>query len=476
LVIGHFLLLSAAVQAGVPRSAYPLYGRSVEIDPTFGRYWRDRSPASIASEIRANGYRIVRCIATVDSNIDRALVDALHEEGIGVWYSTFGNGTYSRKDLPRDWESWRMVTRSDLAGRPLRDGYTRLCLNNSAYRAWKKARIIKTLKAFPFQGVDIMEPHWPECPGPESPAYACFCEACRAAFKKRFPARHELPDILDPGSPRSPASDPGLWRDWLAFRQASLTGFLDDLVNGPGGIRAGAPGVRVCTWTLALADPDGPRRVREDSGEDAAEIARVVRPDLHCLQTHWPDWLRADLPPDYVRQYRPFVEPIRAAAPNLPLMIQADVGSKPENRRSWSWIHAFEEGCAAVGVDNTTFYEYTLGEYIYTDPPRVAETRPGAGGVELHFTRRLDAASAQDKAHYAVSPGRVGAIRVDGSIVRLTLEEVRPGESCVLTVTGLRDDPERRLFKDRPAAVGESQTVRFETGGVPVTASSPATH
>lgn len=437
------------------------YGQSVQIDPLFG-YYQDRSPASIATEVKVNGYRVARYIVTADSRINPRLIDAFHEEAVAVWYATFGNGTYSRVDLPAGWEAWRMVTRSDLTGKPLSDGYTRLCLNNPDYRTWKKRQIAHVLKEHPFDGIDIMEPHWPEYPGIESPAYACFCEACGQAFRRQFPKEEHLPDILISDSAKSPQRNPELWRKWLVFREASLRGFLNDLVNGPGGIRESAPRVKVCTWSLALLGPNGVQRVLEDSGEDAGAIVRDVKPDLHCLQTHWPDWLQPDLPPEYVEGYRPFVEQIRVHAPDVPLMIQADTGSKPGNRRSWAWIRAFERSCRKVGVTSTTFYEYFIGDYIYTDPPRIAEVRPDKGGVLLVFDKRVQAKSAADLAHYTLSDGRITAARVDGNLVRLSLTEVPPDRPCRLTVRDISDDAERRLFKDKPPAVLDQQTVEFK--------------
>jgi hypothetical protein len=438
----------------------PVYGRSIQIDPGYP-YYRDRSPESIAAEVRANGYGIVHYIVTADSSIDAALVAALHRERIGVWYTTFGNGTYSRKDLPAGWESWKMVTRTELSGGSLNDGYTRLCLNNPHYRAWKKAQIAKALRAVPFDGIDIAEPHWPEYPGFESPAYGCFCPRCLAAFRKMFPGEDALPDILHADSPRSPGRNPALWKRWLEFRRTSLTDFLNDLVNGKGGIRQTAPKVKVCTWTLALAERDGLRRVLEDSGEDAGEIARVVRPDLHCFQTHWPDWLRADLPPTYVEGYKPFIVQIREAAPKLPLMIQADTGSKKQNRRSWKWIKAFEAACARLGVESTTFYEYHIGEYMFANPPRIAEVRRTQDGVELRFTKRLDPQVADEAARYSISHGRITGVRADGSVVRLSLAGLQHSEKSAITVRGIADDPTRRLANDSPAAVLDSQTVEF---------------
>jgi hypothetical protein len=363
--------------------------------------------------------------------------------------------------MPKDWATWRMVTRSDLEGKPLNDGFTRLCLNNPGYRLWKKSQIARTLARGKFDGVDIAEPHWPEYPGIKSPAYACFCSHCLDDFRKMFPEETDLPDIIDLHSPRSPGRNPDLWRKWLAFREASVTDYLNDLVNGRGGIRQRAPRAKVATWTLALAEKNGLRRVLVDSGENAGKIVEVVKPDLHCLQTHWPDWIRADLSPAYVEAYRPFIQQIRDIDPIVPLMIQADTGSRKQNRRAWDWIEESERHSALLGACSTTFYAYDLGKYIYADPPRITEVRRRGQQVELLFAKRLDPASAGRVSSYHLMPGRILKIRVDGSLVLLDVSDIAEGGVCALTVKGISDDAERRLFKDLPAAVLEEQTVRF---------------
>lgn len=444
----------------VDRPFLPTFGRSVEIDPQFG-YYQDRSPSSIASEIRANGYSIVRYILTADSLVRPELIEAFHHEGIGVWYATFANGTYSTRDFPTGWQAWKMVTRSDLEGKPLQDGYTRLCLNNLDYRAWKKAQMGRMLQSHPFQGIDIMEPHWPEYPGAESPAYACFCSSCLKAFKEKYPGEEALPDILNPDSPRSPTRNPGLWQKWIEFRHRSLTAFLDDLVNGSQGVRAAAPLTPVCVWTLALSDTNGLRTVLEVHGEDPGEIAQTVKPDLLCLQTHWPDWTRGNLASSYVLKYNPFVQAIRAVAPDLPIMIQADTGSQKQNRRSWTWIRAFERACAGMGVQNTTFYEYFIGNYIYTDPPRIVGQRQAGGEIELRFTKRLDLKTAGDPSHYQLSSGRITSVQVDGNRVLVKTEGVDSRVSNTMTVRGLTDDAARRLFSDRPTTTLVEQTLQL---------------
>lgn len=441
----------------VDRAFEPALGRSLEVDPGFA-YYRNRSPESVAAEIRAAGYPIVVYVLTADSAVQPALIDAFRREGIGVWYLTFGNGTYSTQDLPKGWEAWKMVTRSDLEGKPLNDGYTRLCLSNPDYRAWRKRQIGRMLTQHPFVGVQIAEPHWPEYPGITSPAYACFCGHCRDAFRRMFPDESELPDILHPESARGPVGNPELWAKWLRFREASLTGFLNDLVNGEGGIRQTAPRALVGTWTLALSGEDGLKRVREDSGEDAARVVTTVRPDLHCFQTHWPDWVKADLPPDYVRHYQPFVDGVRAVAPDLPLSFQADTGSLQPNRRSWDWIAGFERASERMGVLSTTIYEYFIGLYTYTDPPRIAAAERRGDAVRLVFTKPL-AAAAAEPSRYSVTGARVATAVLDGNIVTLRLTGAAPGKALEVTARGISDDEARRLFHDRPPATLDEQTV-----------------
>lgn len=444
----------------VDRPFMPAIGRSMQIDPAF-RYYRDRSPSSIADEIRAAGYSIVEYIVVNDRDIDDALVRALTRRHIGVWYLTFGNGVYRTEGLPAGWRSWKMVTRADLAGKSLEDGYTRLCLNNPGYRKWKKDQIVQSLTRHPFLGVQIAEPHWPEYPGIASPAYGCFCRACRDAFRERYGSEAELPDIIDPTSPQHPDRDPALWKKWLAFRQATLTAFLDDIVNGVDGIRSRAPDARVCTWSLGLMEADGVARVRDIHGEDAGEIVRVVKPDVHCLQTHWPDWIQAELPGDYIRAYQPFLDQIRQADASIPIVFQADIGSQPQNRRSTAWIERFERTALELGAHGSMCYEYFIGSRTYEDPPKVVETVRDGPRVRLLFTKRLDPATASEARNYEIEGATVRSATVDGSVVTLQLTKRLPDRPVSLTILRIQDAEDRRLFRDKPAAILDHQRIRI---------------
>ncbi len=460
-------LLFALISAPLPGRAaehriidrvVPHGGPAVELEPGFA-YYHDRSPGNVAAELLTHGYRIVDYILTADSSVSTAYIDAFHTAGIAMWYTTFVNGTYSVEDLPADWKSWRMVTRSDLSGTPLNDGYERLCLNNPGYRTWKKRAIVGMMRNFAFDGINLVEPHWPEYPGKECPAYACFCPHCLAALKGMFPGVMKFPDILDDRSPDSPGRNPALWSQWIRFRTDTLTAFLDDLVNGPDGLRTLSRRPMICIWTLALAEAGGYRRVMEDSGEDPAAIAKVVHPDVFCFQTHWPDWTRPELKPDYVRGYRPFLDAVRAVDPAMPLIIQADTGSNRDTRRSWRWIRGFEKACHDLGVDGTTYYEYAIGKYMDTDPPAIVEARWAGSAVRLQFSKRVDAGTAGDPRAYTLTPGRVSGASVDGSSVTLAILGVAPGSRVSLTARGIADDPARRLFHDHPQNILGRQVI-----------------
>ncbi len=427
----------------------------VEIDPYLGRYYTGRSMESIAEEIAVHGFDGVQYVNTRDSRVNRDLIDALHRRNIHVDYATFGNGTYDTQDLPAGWEGWRMVTRQ-----PMNDGYTRLCLNHPDYRRWKKAQIARILREYPFDGVHIMEPFWPEYPGPSAPAYACLCERCRGLFTQTYPGE-EPPEFTDESHPLFWRRQPELYAKWVQFRTSCHTDFLRDLLNGEGGIRQTRPRTPVTVWILAIDVPDLVHFVKEVHGQDIADVVRRVRPDAICLQTHWPDWIKTNLPPDYVRAYQPLVRAARAVHPNLPIMVQADIGSQPQNRQSWDWIARFRQACRQLGVQSVTLYEYMLGMYMYTDPPRVMRAVKSAQNtVLLVFNKRVDAESASEKSRYTFTPPlKIDSVRVDGNLVYLRTAALRQGQRYRLTIKAIRDDPSSRWLPDTPVCTLEEQTV-----------------
>lgn len=427
--------------------------RSVTVSPGFA-YYQDRSPESIAEEIKAAGYDDVRLVCTDNGKVSDDLLKALHDAGIHVWCLTFVNGVYPPADLPKGWESWQMKRRKP--GNP--DGFVAFCLNNSAYRKWKKKSLVAMLKSHAFYGVDLAEPFLPAYPGPTSELYGCLCDHCAAAFAEMCPGVGGLPDFEDPKSPRYYKTDRALYEKWVGFRVASVVGFLDDLVNGKDGIRENCPNIKVATWSLGLDVPDSLARLREWEAIDGAAIVKRVRPDVHVIQTDWPDWMKPDLSPRYPLKYKPIADSIREAAPKVELVLQTDIGSKPANRRGKAWIEDVEKTAREIGCVMTTHYEYSLGDYIYNDPPAVVRVEPESGGFKLVFNKRLDSISAANIGNYALSTGHVDYAKVDGNIVYLTVSGADGKPE--ITISGLSDDEARRFHHDKPACTMTETVVR----------------
>jgi len=419
---------------------------SVTVDPAFA-YYKERSNESIVEEIKANGFDDVRLACVNESGINGALVKAFADSDIKVWMLTFANGVYSTVDLPKGWESWKMKTRKP--SNP--DGFTYLCPNNASYREWKKKQVTTALNAHPFSGVDLCEAFLPAYPGPESQYYGCLCESCAAAFKKMCPDAIGIPDFEDKKSPQYWSTDKELYEKWVAFRVATVVGFLDDLVNGKDGIREKCPTVKVCTWSLGLDVPDQLAKLREWEGLDGAAIARRVKPDAHMIQTDWPDWIKDNLRGDYPLKYKAVAESIRDAAPRVTLMLQADIGSKQNMRRDRDWMKQVEKYAKQIHCETVTYYEYHIGEYIYTETPAVVSATSEPGTVKLVFNKRLEPMAASNVSNYSVSSGRVDFARADGNIVKLSVSGVETG--ATLTISGLSDDESRRLFHDKPACL-----------------------
>jgi len=421
-------------------------GRSIMLDPQFP-YYKDRTPESIVEEIKANEYDEIRLCCTSESGIDGKLVKAFVDAGVKVWMQTFCNGVYSRADLPKGWESWQMKLRK--GAYPA--GFTFLCPNNPAYREWKKKQVTAALKAHPFCGIDLAEPMLPAYPGPESEYYGCFCDSCLAALKRMYPDVTAFPDFEDTKSPRYWKTDTALYEKWVGFRVATVVGWLDGLVNGKDGIREKCPNVKVAIWSLGLDVPNQLAKLREWEAIDGAAMVRRVKPDAHVIQTDWPDWIKDKLSPDYPSRYKPVFDSVRDAAPSIPILLQTDIGSKQNMRRSRDWVKRVEEAARKLGYAGVFHYEYHLGDYIYTEPPRVLKAAFEPGVIKLTFNKRLDPMPASNISNYSMSSGRVDFARVDGNIVRLSVSGA--GSGSVLTIANLSDDASRRFFHDKPACV-----------------------
>ncbi|WP_159883676.1 N-acyl-D-glucosamine 2-epimerase [Paenibacillus puerhi] len=448
---------------------------TIQIDPSFA-YYTERSPGSVAAELAAAGYEAVRVFVTDETRINSALVQALREQGLQVWAMVLGNGAYSSAHLPSGWGQWQM----ELI-KPVHDGYIRLSPFHPGYNAWKKKALARLVREAPFTGVEVAECYFPEWNGLSTGVYGDIGPQAQAAFRKFGGGR--LPEFREVRSPLYYKKDPERYALWIECRVDAVNRFVDELINGAGGVRETQSDIDVATWSVAVdAGREAVMGVRELQGMDAVSLIRQVRPDAHVLQTHWPDWMRPRLPADYARRYEAFAAPLREAFPSVSLGIQTDIGSLRRMRRNSAWVKRFAAETHKLGYGFWTAYEYSIGLWMYEDPPVPLEAfRTGPNQLRVAFNKRIDSNSARSAA-YRISTempatgmdasGSGGMpraaisrllhrqpsleqehlsadIEVDGQFLLLRAASL-PAGSFVLHISGVTDTPDRWLLKGMP--------------------------
>ncbi|MEU7001898.1 hypothetical protein [Nonomuraea sp. NPDC046570] len=447
LLTAALALTAAPAAADIPKGrnlrAQALNGPSIQIDPTFP-YYQNRSPASIADEIARAGYRSVHYFVTNEKRIDGDLVRALRSRGMAVWALTLAFGSYTVEGYPADYPSWQQKLLS--ASQP---GFYSFSPWSADYLAFKKRSLAEVIQKYPFDGIELAESFLPDWNGISSGFYGDVGPLAEAAFK----AEHglEMPDFTDPASPRYYLTDTARYDTWVDFRVAGVNAFLGELVRGQDGLRQARPGVLVGSWSIAVDAGDGSvARERELQAVDAPAMIDAVRPDIHFIQTNWPDWLKPDLAPGYVAGYRPYVDQIRRSHPTLRLGVQADIGSTVATARDREWIASFEAAATELGFSTWTAYEHSLGAYMYREAPQVKAVTCGPRRITVHFHKRVDAAGGA----FTVRSSRPVAVRevtVDGNQAILRVDRLPRGR-FTLGIEGVKDTPSLWVFnKTMPA-------------------------
>lgn len=444
------------VLCALEREAPDLFkGRSVQIDPGFP-YYQNRSAESIAKEIKGNGYNVVRYVVTNDEAIRKDLIMAFHKHGMLVWYLTFGNGFYGSppKSMPQGWEKWKTV----FIGTDANEGYTFLSLSHQEYRAWKARQIVEVVRKYAFDGVEVVEPFQMGWGGPETGLYGDFSPAALSRFEKQY-GYTEPPNFRDPSNPKWYKTDTKRYASWCDFRVAEVSSFLKELRDA---VKSSIKNKPFSVWMLANSSPiqgKNPRDLlREWQGIDAESVAKTVKPDLICFQTNWPDWSNPLLAGDYVKLYRPFIDPIKNAYPTIPLIVQADTGSLKPMRRSRQWINLFEKTCSDLGV-GSTYYMYDISLWHYTEAPRLLNCEVAKDGVILTFQKCIDPRIEKELDRIVIAPKcRIVRAKCDGNLLKLNLTGLVKGVRYRLSIQGLGDDTKRRLFDDYPQQKSDIKT------------------
>ncbi|WP_370733785.1 N-acyl-D-glucosamine 2-epimerase [Paenibacillus dakarensis] len=439
-----------------------LSGASIQFDPSF-KYYQDRSAESIADEFVQNGYTTVRYFVVNENHVNRELVETLKDRGLFVWALVLGNGSYSVENFPPEWRSWQMELLT-----PVNDGYYRFSPHSADYVDWKKKKLAGLVKDIPFDGIEIAEPYFPEWDGINRGVYGDVGPIAKSAFQHQY-GYDRTPNFTDPNHSDYYLTNQELYRDWIEFRVKAVNGFLNEVINGENGIRAVRKDISVATWSLAIdAGSDSVSKLREIQGLDAAEMISTVRPDVHFLQTHWPDWMKSQeaLPPTYIKQYQNFVDQIRAVHSDIPLGVQADIGSGLWMVKDRNWYKSLGKEALEMGMKTWTAYEYHLGKYMYEEAPvPVTISRPHHNQVIISFQKRIDAYSAKlpgslvivtDNSEIPIAPDDITS---DGNMLIIQSDQL-PKKEFRLRIQHVTDTPSYWLYnKEQPANVIADDTV-----------------
>ena len=444
------ILLSSLTSAQQPDTTdNALFFKScIQIDPTFP-YYQNRSWNSVAEEVVANGFEQVAITGTSPDVIIPEFVNALKAKGLSV-RCLYGplNAYYTscKKWLPSGWEKWRVKYAGD---DPFKD-IAFFCPNEPAVREWRKKELTDALLKCPqIDIVDIGEVFYignKNSDGDYS-AYSCICKRCADRFLVEYPDEKSMPDFENPKSAYFWKTNPSLYKKWIAFRTKSAVDYQNDLINGKGGLRDRCPKVKICTWSLgnSTPKPDPLSFMIETQASDGAAIVAACRPDSHCVQTNYPDWCQENLPSDYAKDYKLYLDAIKKVAPKLPISMQTEIGSLITMRRTKDWYKGYDKTAHEIGFTQTMGYMYCLFKDIAESKPVLIKARSTSEGkVVLVFNKRLDDATASNKDQYEIPGREIISVKADGNLVLLEAKGLRTGDTII--VNKCADDPSTRHF------------------------------
>lgn len=449
LSLSMIIFFNMSVMAdGVPDLKEQLLTASAaHIDPLFG-YYANRSPESIAWELSVNNYNAAYCFAVTPAACSHELNRALRERGISSVLIAFPSWIYlSDADmdryLPPQWRDWLMEFTN-----PGSKQWKFISYIYPEYTEWYAGYLAGLVADYNYDGVGLIEVMYPVYDGlsKNPPEFGDISEGFRQAFERATGCK-KLPDFTDPASPEYYKNNPGLLDKFLSFRTESITRFYTSVMAE---VRRRNPGVKIISWALGVSESGGAEKIRFYNGSDTYSLVKSVQPDIHIIQTHWPDWTNPHLPPDYVKHYQPFIEAARAACPGVKVGVQSDYGSLPQMRRNLEWVKAHRTACSEL-LDNFLVYEFSLRDEVYSEAPelRTAFADDSPGMITLVFDQRLALSCGtlmtgriiKGAADYAVL-----SASVDGNLLKLTLSaSPSPGERLTVPVGGISDDPAFRL-------------------------------
>lgn len=439
----------------LPRSKKMLTARTVEICPNYPMY-KERSAKSIADEIVVNGFKGVYYFVTSEKDINNNIIEALHARDIPVAMLIIASGAYlPDNERPANWENWKMMYTK---GGNAFNSYKFMSFVYKDYAKWMKKRVVRLIKTYDFDGFTFAEVMYPIYDGLEkNPViYADISPGFQNAFKEET-GNTDFPEFEDKNDPNYYKKRTKLYKDLVNFRIKTINDFYNGVVNGPGGVREQCPGKFVATWTLGVYDSgrfsDPVRKLREWEGDDIPSMISQVKPDMHFIQTHYPDWM-SSMNGDYIKHYRPFFNTIRNTVANIPIGVQTDIGSFEWCRKSTQWLNLFYKTCKQMNISSTTYYEFSIRWEIYKMPPDLREVKAINDTIlELSFDQRVAKNYCENlvlgRKFIIGDNGKeytVQSAEVDGNLLKIVLDnKIKKLRKITVRLGGIKDDLKHRF-------------------------------
>ena len=432
-----------------PRAKKLLHGRTVQADFGFDMY-KDRSARSIAEEIAANGYEGVYYFVVSDSAVRKDIISELQKRGIPVAALVIASGAYLPVDeRPQDWEKYRMEFTNNRM-----DDYKFMSFVHKDYAIWMKHRIVKLINQNGFDGFTFAEAMYPITEGLERKdvLYGDISPVFQTEFKKAT-GDTVFPEFVNEAQWNYYKKIPKIYNDLVEFRVKTVNDFYDEVVNGKDGVREKCPGAFVATWTMGISIPNGVEKLRQWEGQDIPTMIKRVKPDMHFIQTHWPDWSNHDLKGNYPLLYNPFFDVIKTTDPNMPIGFQTDLVSEAGARRPPDWQNLFYKTCELMKLDCTTYYVFSLRWAVYNQPPQLSGVKlVWKDIVELCFDKRISKDCGDivlGRKMIVADNGKsytVKSAEVDGNLLKVVLDGDLSGiNEITVNVGGIKDDPAYRM-------------------------------
>lgn len=330
----------------------------VYVDPLLSTYSNlHLTPKEVARIIKSYGFNVVHLVIvnvgdnspSLSSTIS-SYVEALRSENLSVVLTI-----YPPTDIVA-WETHPEWRQRFLNGKSQYDWRVYLAPTSDEFVAYYLENVKRLLKAYNFDGIELAECWYEVDEGPKSPYYADFSDSMRQRFKEVSGV--DPLELFNSSSPYYYLKNPQLYEKWVNFRVEVITKFMKKILDAAKEVK---PNIK--TYVMYLSDVGQNYSTRVDHAQDLDAIVKDVKPDYVVIETAWQDWIKADLSPSYVKLYADhYVSKVHEA--QVKVIVQTDVGSVQQMRRSLEWVKEFSDNAINNSFDGVVFYEFSIGSFI----------------------------------------------------------------------------------------------------------------